>query len=94
MGYYFRYERVKIGELGRGGEGEEDAGEIDAHGGAVRGCDVGAVREVGGWGARLQGCGPGEGGEGLCGVEEVEEGLLLLLVGVGKGVGLVVVGLG
>lgn len=82
-----------MGELGLGGgvEGEEDAGEIDAYGCAVGGGDVGAVDEVGGGGAGLEVCGPGERVEGLCGVEEVEESFLLLLLlfllfGAGRGV--------
>ena len=84
MSYDICYERFKVmGELGSGVEGEEDAGEIDAHGCAVCGSDVCAVQEVGGGRPRLELCGPGERVEGLRGMEEKES---LLLFGAGRGV--------
>lgn len=85
MSYDIHYEGFKIaGEPGRGVEGEQDAGEIDAHGCAVGGTDVCAVHEVGGGGVRLEIHGPGERVEGLRAMEENEESLLLC--GAGSGI--------
>lgn len=83
MNYCICYQGFKVmGELGGGIKGEEDAGEIDAHGCAVCGSNVCAVQEVGGGRTRLEVRGPGDRVEGLRGGEE-EESLLLFKAGRG-----------
>ena len=72
-----------MGEIGGWREGEQDAGEIDAHSCTMGGSDVCAVRKVGDRGARLEVCGPGKRVEGLCGGQEEES---LVLFGGGRGV--------